>query len=331
MIKSKISVFVLSTLLFHPTYLLAQQNIDREHGFSGDAFFGVGVVDSNGFLSTVNEDPIEDLQGDSPSGSETIPFVIGRITYTFEDTDQEAFLGISRQKAVRGSFAPEIGYRYHTGKHKFLEIAVLPGVQPSKVWEDPYLTGERRRETDANLTAVRARAQHILGPISLEAAYGTSEIDQERSGFFEDLLPDERASLDRNSTIRYVGVDLTIPLGEGFILIPSLFNFRTDADGDAMSFDTYGGELGVVYRSGRHTLVGNFGYEQLDYDTENPLFASPREDNISNIFAIYSFAEPFGFEDTSLTFILSNNSRVSDISFYEEESLVVGGGIRFIF
>ena len=328
--KTKKSILILLTLLL-PGMLFAQPGVPREEGISGDALFGIGYINSDSFLSTSNEDPIDDLQGNSPSGSKVIPTIIGRVTYTFEDTDQQVFLGINRQKAVRGSFAPEIGYRFHTGQYQFFEIAVLPGIQPSGVWEDPYLTGERRRETDRHLTAIRARAEHVWGPLSLEVAYGNSKIDEEQSGVFENLLPDELASLDRNSTVRYLGADLTIPLGGGFILRPSVFNFRNDADGDAMSFDTYGGELGLVYRTGRHTIIGALSYEQLDYDALNPIFASEREDKVSNLFAIYSFAEPFGFEDTTFTLILSDRARESDIGFYEEESFLLGGGIRFIF
>ena len=329
--KIKQSALLVLTLFFYPACLIAQPGADREHGISGDALFGIGYINSDSFLSTANEDPISDLQGDRPSGTKVIPTIIGRVTYTFEDTNQQIYLGINRQKAVRGSFAPELGYRFHTGEYQFFEVAILPGIQPSGVWEDPYLTGEKRRETDRHLTAIRARAEHIWGPLSLEVAYGDSKIDQEESGVYENLLPDERAALDRNASVRYLGADLTIPLGRGFILRPSLFNFRNDAEGEAMSFDTYGGELGLLYRTGRHTIIGAFSYEQLDYDAVNPIFAGEREDRINNLFAIYSFAEPFGFEDTTLTLILSDRTRDSDIRFYEEESFLFGGGIRFIF
>lgn len=309
--KTTKPIFILLTLLLYPGILFAQPGAPREQGISGDALFGIGYINSDSFLSTANEDPIDDLEGEAPNGSKVIPTIIGRVTYTFEDTDQEIFLGINRQKAVRGSFAAEIGYRFHTGQYQFFEVAVLPGIQSSGVWEDPYLTGEKRRETDRNLMAIRARAEHIWGPLSLEVAYGNSKIDQEQSGVFENLRPDELASLDRNAKVTYVGADLTVPLGGGFILRPSLFNFRNDADGDAMSFDTFGGELGLVYRMGRHTLIGVLSYEQLDYDAVNPIFASAREDKVSNIFSIYSFAEPFGFEDTTFTLILSDGVRNS--------------------
>lgn len=329
--KTTKSIFILLTLLLYPGILFAQPNAPREQGISGDALFGIGYINSDSFLSTSNEDPIDDLQGNTPSGSTVIPTIIGRVTYTFEDTNQQAFLGINRQKAVRGSFSPEIGYRFHTGQYQFFEVAVLPGIQSSGVWEDPYLTGEKRRETDSNLRAIRARAEHLWGPLSLEVAYGTSKIDQEQSGIFENLRPDELASLDRNSTVRYLGADLTVPLGGGFILLPSLFNYRNDADGDAMSFDTYGGELGLVYSMGRHTIIGVLSYEQLDYDAANPIFSSEREDKVSNLFAIYSFSEPFSFEDTTFTIILSDGIRKSDIGFFEEENFLLGGGIQFIF
>ena len=78
-------------------------------------------------------------------------------------------------------------------------------------------------------------------------------------------------------------------------------------------------------------FAGVVGYEMLDFSSINPVFNVERDENSMTYFGLYQYANPFGFEDTKLMFLLSNRSQESNVAFYEKESLVVGGGIVFSF
>jgi len=308
------------------------QQPEREPGFSGNVMFGAFYLSAADNLIVTDEDAIIDNLNDSPeTDSLGVPAVFGEVNYTFESRDSQVFAGLNRIKATRGDFAPEIGYRYFYGDRSKLEVAYLPGIAGSDTWKDPFITNAERSTTSRTTTALRFRAENLIGPVSFEIAQGERKIDDDESGQSLSLSIGEAAQLWRDADLTYLGVDTSFHPTPQLTIIPGIYLFEEDAIGNANDFELTGGEIAMVYGTQSYLLMASFGYEQLEFDTVDPVFNEIRDEDAMTFFGLYQYNNPFGYEDTKLMMIVSNRIQDSNIAFYESDSVVVGGGIVFSF
>jgi hypothetical protein len=329
----KLSLLAVTMFLCVSAASISAQPTSREPGFSGQVMLGAVFLSTEDSLSTSDDNElIESIDQSPQSFTQVVPGLIGEVTYTFDSGDHQLFVGLNRVRIVRGSFAPEVGYRYSYGRFSKVEVAYLPTTLGSDAWSDPFVTGEDRAKTSRDTDAFRIRAAAPLGaPVSFEYAQGSREIAKDRSGESLLLTPEQRALLLREADLSHFSIDTMIPINQQFRILPNLYYYEEDALGAANDFSLYGAELGFTYRTGRHFLVANVSYEQSDFDTVNPVFDKVRTEEVYGLFAMYQFSEPFGLEDTRVMALMANRMHDSNIPFYEKESLVVGAGLLFIF
>lgn len=308
------------------------QRASRDPGFNGQIMFGGVYLSSADNLSVTDEETIiNDLSSAPATENRAVPGLIGEVNYTFEDRENQLFIGLNRIKVIRGDFAPEFGYRYYFGQRSKVEVAYLPGVTGGDTWSDPFLTNAERTTTSRETSGFRVRGEALFDLFSIEYAQGDRSIKRDRSGASLNLTPEQRNSLIRDADLEYLSIETTFPIAKGVMVTPGVYRYAEDAVGDANDFDLLGAELSLVYRNGAHMFAGVVGYEMLDFSSVNPVFNVERDENSMTYFGLYQYANPFGFEDTKLMFLLSNRSQESNVAFYEKESLVVGGGIVFSF
>ncbi|CAH0991721.1 hypothetical protein SIN8267_01835 [Sinobacterium norvegicum] len=327
-----LSVLLCSALL--TTSAMARNTLPEESGFSGDILFGVMYTGGKSLMAAGDDDKqtLDSLEDSPDSSSKVLPALTGNLYYTFNSLVDQAYVGVSRSKAVQGQFSPELGYRRLFSKRSNLTIAYVPNLIDSDTWSDPFLTGQERDQTEAQLSVVRAKWQGIVdSPFGVEVAYGESDIEDEQSGASLNLSADEQAALQRGSRYYYIGGDITFPLARGTLMTTTLYHLDRKADGEAYSFDTFGIELGTVSSRGRHTVIANLTYESHEYDGFNPVFQQTRDDNKVALFLAYFYAEPFGWNNISYSILSSFNDRSSNIGFYEQQGLFVATGLNYDF
>ncbi len=309
------------------------QKAPEKDGFSGDVLFGPIVINTSSNTNSVNDDNqfINDLSQTPETINRVVPGVLGNVYYTFDNTQQQVYIGLGMSRVVNGNFAPEIGYKFFSGKYQSFTVAYIPNLIAYDTWKDPYLTEQNRSTTKQRYSGLRFRAENFWGPLSLEAGYGKADIDNDRAGESLSLSPEEQQRLQRSGNIGLLSLDLTIPLAKGLFFRPGIYGFSQNADGDANDFQTYGGELGFVFRRNQHSLIVNLAYEEYGFNTVDPVFNQERDFKEYRFFGTYFYKEPFGLKDFSIFILAVSKNKQSNIDFYAEESNIFGTGLKYDF
>ena len=198
------------------------------------------------------------------------------------------------------------------------ELAGLADSQAGlKVWEDPYLLGQKRKATDYETNGGRLTWDKMFGSnIELIASARKIDIDDEKSGQGLGLSASERKLLEREGDVTRgeLGYVFELSGGEHFIR-PSVAYIDRDLDGDAMSQDGY--ELGVlfVYNNADYTWVNHASYRALDGDKENPIFGIKNDAKVYSLASELRIPDPFGWKKwtTSVGVLWARND--ADINF----------------
>jgi len=308
------------------------QQAPTENGFSGNVLLGpISVESKNNFANFDDDNKQAKGLGSKPKAYDmVVPVILGSAAYTFGEHNHQIYLSSGTSRVLKGDFAQEFGYRYYGDGHSSYTIAVIPDAS-KETFEDPYYTGGERTVTDKTVSAVRARADLFWGPLSIEVASATTEIDTERSGQSLAITPDARRKLDRNGDTTMIGVDLMLPITDSFFIRPGVYAYDTETDGAAGTHQSISLETDFIFHSGRHSLIASVAVEDYSYDINDPAFNKERDDTQARIFAMYFFAEPFGWKDFSLFALTTVKTRDSNINYYYQEANVSGVGLSYKF
>lgn len=312
-----------------------------KHGFHGyiQPVIGVSSFKSNVKVGDDNK-KIDSLTDKASSETEFVPFVFWELSYTFEGESLQLYAGTPEENFIEGSFLLEAGMRYQFADRTKLTLAWVPNfpIIANEVWEDPFLLGERRNETDRESNAFKVEASSIMGTgLGLRYGYGIQEIDREQSGFYlagqpgSTLSSEDLKQLERDTDFHLFEVQYLFRLNNGFSIRPSFTYLLGDADGDSNSFDNYEGKLAFVLPVSQWVIFGNVAYAYGDYDKENPIFNTSREDDILSSTLGFLYKEPFGYENWSVTLFGSYRDVNSNISFYDSQSFFTGLGVGWQF
>jgi hypothetical protein len=166
-------------------------------------------------------------------------FPLARIDYTLPGLSTQFFLGNSRDQVSRAQFQYELGLTHRFADDSRLTLAWFPELPfLDETWQDPYLVGSPRQETDERFQGARVAFERIAGSrLTLKYAYAESDVELERSGAGLGLAPSERALLRRDSRYHRVEGELNLPLGDGWSWRPALQLTDAQADGEASSYE----------------------------------------------------------------------------------------------
>ncbi|WP_420745101.1 DUF2860 domain-containing protein [Photobacterium damselae] len=328
--KLQYIALTVSTLAF-TTAVQAKGN-SWEPGFSGDISVVTAYTSTNSQFDKDNS-VTHGLSGSGSHQNHVFIAPLGTVSYTFSQADKQIFFGTSRSDVALGRFHIEAGYKQRFADRTQLTLSYIPGILEQDTWSDPFVTGQDRNETNTNVKAFRIQLDNIMGsPFSIQTAYGKYSVDNEQSGWSQiQLTPSQRAALRRDSDLLYIEGAYTKPLTQNTVLRTAI-NYRDiDADGKAMSNNSYGVTSTLIQRLDRSSYALTLSYKYTDFDAANPIFAKTQENNEFGAFLAYEYAQPFDWKDWGFVSLLGYQNDNSNINFYDQDNILLSVGMNYQF
>jgi hypothetical protein len=320
----------------------AIEPIPAEPGWSGFVTVGLGVLSAKtNMVSGVDrygidlgDATISSLSAKPGSTSTAIPQVNLNINYTFS-TQTQLFLGNSLENVVQFDTAAILGVRQQFSDKSILELSFVstPFISPVQVWQDPYVVGVARQETDRFSRGPRIEYDRILGSgFGVRYTQRKTEIDEERSGTTQLGLPAAQASLlSREGDTKQLQVSYRFPRVGRNVFEVRLGMSKEDLDGKAMSGDQHEFQLTHVYLGERFTLASNLFLARQDYDAVNPVFNTTREDDYWGLGFILFDRKIFNSKNWFGQLTLVYHNQDSSIDFYNATSAIAAAGAQYRF
>ena len=317
----------------------AIEAIPEEEGWSGHLRLGAGGFQSEtNMVAGIDRYGIEtgnakiDSLGDSPESQSTpVPQVNLNLKYTFE-TRTQLFIGNSLEDIVQMDLVSIFGVRQQFSDRSIVEVSVVksPSFGPVQVWEDPYVVGEDREETDRSSFGLRLEYDKILGSgFGVRFTQRETEIDDELSGTTQlGLSEAEAALLDREGDTTSVSVRYQFKPVDRNVFSLRLGTSDDDRDGDAMASDSNQLQLTWVHLGDRFITALNGALLTMDYDARNPVFGKTREDDGYGLALLLFDKGLFDGKDWWGTATLMYIEQDSNIDFYDQSSSSVIVGVQ---
>ena len=334
-------IFLLIIFVFLTADLApAQEPIPSESGFSGYIEILGAYISTNSQLNTDSGNKRTDsLDSAGDRTGKVRAFPLGLIRYTFAEKHTQLYLGILPENVAQGQFQIEAGVRHILRNGTGLRASVIP-VTPFKkeTWEDPYVVGQNRKETDIDSFGGKLAAEHIMGSgLTLKYGWARQTLDDEKSGTFllsqpgSLLSPEDLDDLERDAHFHRFTAEYAFPIGRGMILKPVLRFARSDADGDAFSFYGLTPRLSFLYFGRQLQASVNAAVTMDWYDETHPVFDKTRRDVKPGLFAILGYKNPFGFKNFRIDWFNAYSKSTSNIDFYQSSTFVTALGLGYTF
>ena len=288
-------------------------------GFSGRIMVGGAFTTGKPSPDNASADEnrrITSLSQSPKNLTETTPVGTGELNYTFASTGTTVSLGtgsglgafiISQSTAETGTFSLGLNY------------------MKDEVWQDPFIIGANRTETDRRTKGLALSWDNILNS-GFNVSYAFDDVDIEN-----DVAGKRNQNLKRDGkrhTIRGGSLLFATDISE---LSAGLRYERSDMTGKNFSYDGYGIELTHVLRGEGWDLGTALSVSYHDYDGIHPEFNRAREDRILSLGSSFTLHEPFKLKHYFITLFGSATLNDSTIGFYDESSLTGGLGIGYEF
>lgn len=311
--KKCILVVGLSISLFAGKALAEEQR--TASGFHGDIMIG-GMWSSseNRLVPGDDNKKISSLADNGEKESEMSAMGMGNLNYT-------TLSGTQLFASFDGAFSTGVSWDVEG-----IANVTLAGVaQINEVWEDPYLTGSDRKETDQTRTGGRLGLDGILGTgLSLDYCMMNIEVDDDLSGKTNPLL--KRDGISHVLTTSYA-----VPLGENNSLTPQIQYEIGDIDGKSNSYDSWGGSLTHTFINKNIMLATTVSAAKAEYDQSHPLFNKIRDEETYGVSSTITWFDPLGYENFFVNVMGSYAKTDSNIDFFDSTDTMAGMGIGYRF
>jgi hypothetical protein len=299
--------------------LAAQASGTWRSGWFGDIRIGGGVVGAEpSGLDVYDDNEKRDRLGDDGADvTEGLPLIAGEIGYGFENTGTM----ISAGGGMEDPWFVSIGQK--VGGWGMVSLSGL--YEEGEVWENPYLTGVDRDETDAESFGFGLGWDGVMGTgLSVFATRTEVDVDRDRIG---EIDPD----LQRDGADTTIGIRYPWNLGAGGVLSGGIRYILIDRDGDANSGHGYAAELNHMLEWGRFSFATGLELVAREFDETHPIFDEKREEAEFTISETISFAEPFGLKNSYLFGIAGYSETAADIDFFDSAAYILGAGVGYRF
>ena len=313
--------------------------IPEESGWSGSILLGGGWtwVESNELTGNdvvdIGNDRIDSVFDGPDEQDAFLPSISGDIRYTFGKSRTQVYLGRDITDLVRFDFSQLLGVRRQFNGVGILGLSYAFTNLPTQVWEDPYLAGAKRNDTDRDSSGFRFDWSRILDSnFSIKVNWREEDIDTERSGTDPALgLTDEEIRLlRRDGDNLFVDLEYVWKFAPKQVLIPEVTYAKHDRDGDAVSRDVYGGKLTWSLLGDPWTFVLTGGYYTSEFDKNNPIYDEKQDADSYNIggTVFYSLGESKNWALFGTAVYADSDS---DIEFHDTTITMVTVGARYRF
>ncbi|MEZ8789699.1 DUF2860 domain-containing protein [Vibrio splendidus] len=295
-----------------------------EQGFSGEISINTGVASSTSNFNTDADSTISSNTQKASSESSFLVAPLGSVAYTFgEKLNHQVYTGTARDDVATGTVVLEVGYKYQLESGMTIDASLLPTIMSGETWANPYAEGVARSKTDETGNAFRLKLSSIAGSaFSLDMAYATKDVDHDEI---------QEQELKRDANTLYLKGQYRVPLSRTMMLIPSIIYQTRDADGNAESYDQFGGEVSLFGGMGRHQYALTAGYNQRSYDANNSIYDKTRSDDNINLFAAYEYEQFMNWDNWSFVSLAGYGTSDSNITFYDESQYIVSVGLNYKF
>lgn len=292
----------------------------EEPGFGGDFYIGGSVV--AGRLSRLDasdgERRINSLNESGDHDTYVEPFLGGELRYTLPSGRTTFFV-----TSEHNDFELATGVRQSLGDIGTLSAAGTLGFR--EVWENPYLVGVSRRDTDETSWGASFEFENILGTgFQLSSDIARVDVDEDRIG---ELYRNLRRDGYRSS----FSVGYELHLTKESTLVPALRYERGDMKGDANASD--GCMLAVTYawEKDRWGFEADAGIGRTEYRESHPIFNKERSATTYYLSTLVSYYEPFGWSQVSVFGLAAYHRVAENIDFFESDLWTVGIGLGYHF
>ncbi len=317
--------------------MAAIEPLPESDGWSGFGIFGLGYMDVESNLIVGNDlidigtDPVQSVNDSPRSEDDFLPFVTGEVRYTWAEPRTQVFLGSSILDIATLDFAQQLGVRKETKDLGTFQAGLLFSGLPAEVWEDPYVEGINRNETDRDSTGFRLQWDRIGGSnFELQVTMRDIDIDVERSGEFLGLTGAERQLLERDGDQIRMAVNYKF-LNGPHLLQPELGYLDNDRDGGAMASDGLFGELTYAYLGRPVAFVASAVFGQKDYDAPNPVYGRRLDSDYFAFTGTLLYSLPTASNRWQAVGVLTYADEDSDVDFHDTRVLAINLGVRFVF
>ncbi|RDV24590.1 DUF2860 domain-containing protein [Alteromonas aestuariivivens] len=324
-------------------YAQDASKIPEQGGWSGRIGGGMSyqsyssnVIAGSGF-DTISDQTITSLEQKPDAQQEFSGNPFFDIRYTFEKARGQAYIGFLIQDAVRLDFAQSLGYRQQVDGVGILSGAYVFSAFPNKIYQDTYLVGQPRQDTDRKSRGFRIGWQSVFeSPFSMNYTFRTIHIDEDSNGqsAFETgvISAQQQALLAREGRTHRLELQYDLILGRGKILSPTLLYRKRDLDGNAMAGESYGAQLSYALFAPKWSAILNGYYGKRTYNAANPLFDDQFADaNEYSLNANLVFRQPFNWQNWSTIVSASLLRSDSELSFFDMDAQSIGLNLLYSF
>ena len=294
---------------------------EKSRGFSGRFQAGGGYVTSTDQLKKNADKRLDGLSTNADRFDRGVPLVLLDLRYTFASGRQLYFGTPIESEGRPGVSLGAVVPVKDSGK---LDMSVF-GRPFEKVWQDPYLLGDRREDTDKTTYGAKFAWSEMLGtPTKVSYALAYADVD-------DDEIGERFDTLERDGWLHEAQIEYAIPIGQRMSIVPSFELSLGDLDGDANSYKGYEVKLGLrKFSSGyMFNLFAGIGLD--DYDKTHPVFDKTREDISYSAFAVFTSSDLLGKKPLFSSLIAGYRHRDSNIGFLDADTFIGGLTIGYTF
>jgi hypothetical protein len=249
-----------------------------------------GIVD-------VGDSVIDDIDSPPDSDSAAVPMLNFESSYTFVESRTQNYVGNLLEDFLSFDLYALAGIHQDMKSAGIFSFAVIGTSLSADVWQDPYQTGVKRKDTERSGSGYRVSWERLFNSgLATQFSSKKIDIDDERNGKGLGLSQDERGLLNRNGDLNQLELGYEFQLSGGrHILTPSLVYHDAAMDVGAMAHDGCGASLNYIYlHSDRWRWVFNLGYRNCEYDGVNPVYGVKDDADNYGASATVFYSAPFG-------------------------------------
>lgn len=338
-ITSRIGNLLLIALLAGwATDAAAIRDIPKEKGWSGNFIFGVGWIEGETNLikgidfAEIGRDTVASLTAAPASESDVFPVPPFEIRWTFSENQWQAFIGTTLEEFVALDVVAQLGIRKQAGKAGIFQFGLMFNSIPSLVWEDTYLTGTPRRETDQENRGVRFQWDRIGGTgFEIQMSFRDVDLDLDLNGASQGLTSAQLQSLRRDGDQTTFKVRYLWKLNDKNVLRLEGGFRDNDREGAAVSSDTKWGEVFYSHFGKKWIFAGSVQAGSREYDEVNPVFGVKTDGNVLLANATLLYKLKTASERWSLLGMVAYADEDNDVQFHDNTITMVMAGAQYRF
>ena len=304
----------------------AQGGGTGQSGFAAEATLGLAVVSGADNLSpNLSSSTLSSLHEEAKTTTRVLPVLLPELRYRFGGEGRSSwYFKTMPVTDAAGYFAPTSGLR-----HRLAGVATIDTglffLPMAEVYANPYLVGEKRRESDVLNWGGHLLFEDIAGtPLKVQLAMLTAEVDDDDLAV---LFP----SLARDGETYEISIGYGLLRSQTMSLSPRLSLRRGEMDGAANSYVKVRAELAGTYMAGPLFVLPSVHVGASRYDEKDPVFDSTRRELAYGLNLLVKYRRLMDIDGLGLLAIAAYGVGDANEDFFDSTALVCALGLSYEF